>query len=71
MLDLPLQRGEFAFCQPKNGAHARPDASVSHRMHLFISFRKSTHPQNRQLIVYCYLFEYQVADFVGELTFEN
>jgi len=43
--------------------------SLSHKMYLLISFRKSTPPQNRQLIVYYYQLKYQVDGFVGELTF--
>ena len=43
--------------------------SLSHRMYLIISFRKSTPPQNRQLIIYYDRFKYQVDGLVGELTF--
>ena len=43
--------------------------NLSHRMYLLISFRKSTLPQNRPLIVYYHSLEYQVDGFVGELTF--
>ena len=35
------------------------------------SFRKSTPPQNRQLIVYCNQLKYQVDGFVREFTFSN
>ena len=42
--------------------------SLSHRMHLSTSLRKSTPPQNRQLIVDYYYLEQQVDDFVGEMT---
>ena len=40
-------------------------------MKLSISFRKSTPPANRQLIVYYYLLKYEVDGIVGELTFLN
>ena len=46
-------------------------ALLSHKMYLLISFRKSTPPPNRQLIVYHYKLEYLVDGFVGELTFSN
>jgi len=38
-------------------------------MYLLISFRKSTPPQNLQLIVYYNLLKCYVDIFVGELTF--
>ena len=43
-------------------------AFLTHRMYLSISFRKSTPPQNRHLIVYCNLLEYQIDGCVGDLS---
>ena len=40
-------------------------------MQLLTRYRKSTAPQNRQLIVYCYQSKGLVDGFVGELTFRN
>ena len=40
-------------------------------MHLFIDFRESTAPQNRQLTIWISNIEEQVDDSVGELTFPN
>ena len=48
----------------------RSDADLSHRWCLSISFRNSTPPQNRPLVVYYYL-KYQVDDFVGWVTLKN
>ena len=42
---------------------------LSHMIYLFVSFKKSTPPQNRQLIVYYDYLKYQVRGFVGVLTF--
>ena len=39
--------------------------------YLLICFRKSTPPQNRQLIVHCYSSKYSVDTFVGDLTFKD
>ena len=41
---------------------------ISLKMCLLISFRKSTPPQNRQLIVYYQLSRYSVHTLVGQLT---
>jgi len=66
------------FQTPKESAarkclHARPKSEIksilSHRMYLLISFRKSTPPPNRQLVVYYYELKYFVNGFVGEITF--
>jgi len=46
-----------------------PLLRLSHRTYPPISLRKSTPPQNSQLIVYHHKWEYQVDGFVGELTF--
>ena len=35
---------------------------LSHRMYLFISFRKSAPPQNHQLSVYYYLLKHKVDE---------
>jgi hypothetical protein len=44
---------------------------LSHRAYLFLCFRESTPPQNRQLIICFYSLKYQVDGFVGELTLQN
>ena len=44
---------------------------LSHRMFLFISFKNSTPPQNRELIVDYYLLKWQLDDFVEELLETN
>ena len=41
---------------------------LSHRVHLLKRFRKSTSPQNRQLIVYYHSSRYSVEGSIGELT---
>ena len=58
---------------PSSSLHAPPliATPASYTMQLLISFRKSTHPQNRQLVVYYYYLEYEVDSFVGELNFYN
>ena len=43
--------------------------NLSRRMNDLDGVKKSTPPQNRQLIVYYYELEQQGADVVGELTF--
>ena len=43
----------------------RPVPTLSRRMYLLISFRKSTPPPNRQLIVYYHRLRYQVDGFWG------
>ena len=53
------------------GDHLFISEVLSHTTYLLISFRKSTSPQNRQLIIHYYRLEYQVGCFVGELTFQN
>jgi hypothetical protein len=58
-------------------AHARTHPRFLRPTHLFdtmyllISFRKSTPPQNRQLIVYYYNIKNQVDGFARDLTFQN
>ena len=43
--------------------------TLSHRMYLLISLRKSTPPQNRQLIVENSSLKHEVDSFMGELTY--
>ena len=50
---------------------AGPHLNLSNGMSSLVSFRESTPPQNRQLIVYYHLLKYYVDGCVGELTFEN
>ena len=56
---------------PERGRAYSLLAILSHRKYSMIIFRKSTPPQNRQLIVHCSYLKYQVDDSVGELTLEN
>ena len=44
---------------------------LSHRIHLLISYRKSTPSQDRQLIAHSDSLKYSVVSFVRELTFLN
>ena len=46
-------------------------SSLSDTIHLLISFRKATPPQNRQLNILISNAKQQVDDCVGELTFQN
>ena len=48
---------------------AETPSILSDTMHLLISFRKQTHPQNRQLNILIGNREQGVDDFVGKLTF--
>ena len=49
--------------------HLGQPSLLSHTMYLLIDVRKSTPPQNRQLIVLISVIEQHVVDFVEELTF--
>ena len=49
----------------------RGTLTLSHRMYVSVNFRKSTPPQNRQLILNQDESKYKVDGFVGELTFSN
>ena len=53
----------------KSGRKEHQSLISSHRMNELIGFRKSTSPQDRQHIVYCYQLKRLVDGFVGELTF--
>ena len=47
------------------------DGSLSHRMHLVVSFQESKPPQNRQLVVHCQKLEYEVDGVEGELIYKT
>jgi len=51
---------------PENGLLG---PTLSHRMYVLSSFRKTTPPQKRQLIVDYHFQKYEVDRLVGELTF--
>ena len=54
LLEIPQIRNILQFwgdCAPVQGQGDVKAAFLSHRMYLLIRFRKSTLPQNRQLIV--------------------
>ena len=54
-------------CQTRNGANSR-HWILFRRMHSLISFRQSTPPKNRQLIICYYQSEYQDEGFFWGLT---
>ena len=60
--------GEVKSVKPRDRppSHA---TCLSDTMHLSISFRKLTPPQNRHIDVWISNSEQQVGDFVGELSF--
>jgi len=54
----------------KDGARlGAAQTNLFHRMYLLIGFRKSTLPQNRQIVVNYYQYSKQVDGFVLELIF--
>ena len=67
------QRSEWSaelYRKLKRANQLRESTSISQNV-LVISLRKSTPPQNRQLIVYCYCLTYSVDSLVRKLTFQN
>ena len=76
ILDVPVHTFGLARTNIRRAAGcdlvtAAAHAGLSDAMSLSISFRKSSPPQNRQVIVYYHLIEYEVDSFVGELTFKT
>ena len=65
--DLSLRADEGYTAAHKALWYATPK-NLPYRMHLLISIRKSTPPQNRQLTVYYYISKYPVDIFLEELT---
>ena len=70
-IDFPLftAKGLKVFEADRKERQRGSVVGLSHRTYLSISFRVSSPPQNRQIILYDYQLEYEVDGFVGELTF--